>query len=93
MVKSRKKPTSAVLKARKKVAKVMHEFKHGLLHSGSKTGPLVKDRIQAIAIALDISRKPAKKRRAKTSKSVVRKAAGKTVTRKKVTSRRKKSVK
>src|SRR5215470_14523567 len=31
---------------------VMHEFKHGALHSGSKTGPVVKNRKQAIAIAL-----------------------------------------
>ena len=30
----------------------MREFKGGKLHSGSKTGPKVKDRKQAIAIAL-----------------------------------------
>lgn len=35
-----------------KVQKVMHEFKVGSLHSGSKKGPQVKDRRQAIAIAL-----------------------------------------
>lgn len=35
-----------------KVEKVMHEFKHGELHSGSKHGPKVKSRKQAIAIAL-----------------------------------------
>jgi hypothetical protein len=35
-----------------KVHKVMHEFKHGKLHSGSKKGPVVKNRKQAIAIAL-----------------------------------------
>ena len=35
-----------------KVEKVMHEFKQGDLHSGSKQGPIVKDRKQAIAIAL-----------------------------------------
>lgn len=29
---------------------VMHKFKHGELHSGSKTGPRVKSRAQAIAI-------------------------------------------
>ena len=29
---------------------VMHKFKHGDLHSGSKTGPKVKNRKQAIAI-------------------------------------------
>jgi hypothetical protein len=35
-----------------KVEKVMHEFKAGELHSGSKKGPVVKSRKQAIAIAL-----------------------------------------
>lgn len=44
----------------------MHKFKHGQLHSGSKTGPVVKDRQQAIAIALSeagLSNKPPKSRR------------------------------
>jgi hypothetical protein len=36
----------------KKVAKVMREFKKGELHSGSKKGPKVKSRKQAIAIAM-----------------------------------------
>jgi uncharacterized protein DUF6496 len=31
---------------------VMSKFKHGGLHSGSKTGPKVKSRSQAIAIML-----------------------------------------
>lgn len=35
-----------------KVKKIMHEFKHGELHSGSKHGPLVKSRTQAVAIAM-----------------------------------------
>lgn len=35
-----------------KIKKVMHEFKAGKLHSGSKKGPMVKSRKQAIAIAL-----------------------------------------
>jgi hypothetical protein len=30
----------------------MHKFKVGSLHSGSKNGPLVKSRKQAIAISL-----------------------------------------
>jgi hypothetical protein len=34
-----------------KVRKVMREFKEGTLHSGKK-GPVVKDRKQAVAIAL-----------------------------------------
>ena len=36
---------------------VMHEFKHGDLHSGDKEGPKVKSRKQAIAIMLDEKRK------------------------------------
>ena len=35
-----------------KVEKTMHEYKHGTLHSGSKKGPKVKSRKQAVAIAL-----------------------------------------
>lgn len=45
-----------------KIEKVMHEFKEGMLHSGSKRGPKVKSRGQALAIALSESRR-AKKRR------------------------------
>lgn len=33
--------------------KTMHEFKKGTLHSGSKTGPIVKSRKQAIAIGMN----------------------------------------
>lgn len=40
-----------------KVHKVMREYKEGELHSGSKKGPVVKDRKQAIAIALSEKRK------------------------------------
>lgn len=43
-----------------KVRRVMREFKSGTLHSGSKKGPKVKSKKQAIAIALSeagISRK------------------------------------
>ena len=51
-------------KAQKKVAKVMHEFKAGTLNSGSKKGPKVKNRKQAIAIALsEASRKPRSRKR------------------------------
>lgn len=35
-----------------KVAKVMHEYKEGMLHSGSKKGPMVTSRKQAVAIAM-----------------------------------------
>ena len=44
-----------------KVEKVMHEFKTGKLHSGSKKGPEVSSRKQAIAIALSEARKAKKK--------------------------------
>jgi len=37
-----------------KMGKVMHEFKAGELHSG-KSGPVVKDRKQAIAISMSES--------------------------------------
>lgn len=43
-----------------KVHKVMSEFKGGTLHSGSKSGPEVKSRKQAIAIALSEARKEKK---------------------------------
>ena len=38
-----------------KAAKVMHEYTHGQLRSGSKSGPKVKSRKQAIAIAMSES--------------------------------------
>lgn len=44
----KKKPT----KKQVKVEKVMHEWKTGTLHTGSKKGPIVKSQKQAIAIAL-----------------------------------------
>jgi len=43
---------AGIKKSAAKVHKVMHEFKTGALHSGSKHGPQVKNRKQAIAIAL-----------------------------------------
>ena len=46
-----------------KVPTVMKEFKAGKLHSGSKKGPKVKSRKQAIAIALSEERKRKKKKR------------------------------
>jgi hypothetical protein len=35
-----------------KVEKVMKEYKEGKLHSGSKKGPVVKSKKQAVAIAM-----------------------------------------
>lgn len=42
-----------------KVRQTMHEFKHGELHSTSKTGPVVRNPKQAVAIALSQARKAA----------------------------------
>lgn len=44
-----------------KVETVMHEFKEGGLHSGSKKGPKVTNRKQAVAIALSEARKHGEK--------------------------------
>jgi hypothetical protein len=41
---------------RQKIADVMHEWKAGELHSGSKQGPRVVNRRQAIAIAINQAR-------------------------------------
>lgn len=63
MVKAGKKAGKAlkkdikVARGEKKMEKVMHEFKEGALHSGSKKGPKVKSRKQAIAIGLSEARK------------------------------------
>ena len=51
-----------------KVEKVLKEFKENKLHSGSKKGPKVKSRKQAMAIVLNSARKegakiPKKKRK------------------------------
>lgn len=40
-----------------KVEKTLHEFKEDDLHSGSKVGPKVTNRKQAVAIALSQARK------------------------------------
>lgn len=44
-------------KEKNKVTKVMKEFSEDKLHSGSKKGPLVKKKDQAVAIALSEARK------------------------------------
>ncbi len=54
-----------VKKAEDKVEKVMHEYKEGELHSGSKQGPKVKSRKQAIAIAMSEAGKSKGKKKKK----------------------------
>jgi hypothetical protein len=64
---ARKKPTTKAGK-QAKVHSVLSEFKHGSLHSGSKKGPIVQSRRQAIAIALSQSgqsRRPQKPKKRK----------------------------
>lgn len=53
-----KKPT----KMQKKIGTVMGEFASGTLHSGRK-GPVVKNRKQAIAIAMSEGRKASGKKK------------------------------
>ena len=48
-------------KSEKKIGKVMREYKAGKLHSGSKSGPMVKSRKQAIAIAMSEAKMPKKR--------------------------------
>ena len=54
-------------KGQKAISKVMREYKAGTLNSGSKKGPKVKNRKQAIAIALSEGERASrsKKRRKK----------------------------
>ncbi len=49
-------------KKRGKIKKVMSEYKSGKLHSGSKKGPVVKSKKQALAIAISESKKKKRKR-------------------------------
>lgn len=58
----KKKPTTKKGK-RAKAEKVMHEFKVGKLHSGSKKGPKVKSRKQAIAIMMSQTGQSKKKKK------------------------------
>ncbi len=55
-------------KGQKKIGKVMGEYKEGTLHSG-KGGPVVKNRRQAIAIALSEANMPMRGQRTAKNKS------------------------
>jgi hypothetical protein len=57
-------------KKQAKVGKVMGEYKEGTLHSG-KGGPVVKDKKQAIAIAMSEANMP--QRGARTAKNKAKK--------------------
>ena len=50
-------------KGKGKIEKVMSEYKAGTLHSGSKKGPKVTSKKQAIAISLSEQRKADKKKK------------------------------
>lgn len=50
-------------KTEKKVKKVLKEFGKKELHSGSKKGPLVKDKKQALAIGYSEAKKDKKKKK------------------------------
>jgi hypothetical protein len=59
--KERPKKVLKTKRAKSKIRKVLEEFKAGTLKSGSKKGPQVVERKQAIAIALSEARKRKKK--------------------------------
>lgn len=61
-------PAKKKKNGKKKIEKVMREFKRGELHSGSESGPIVANPKQAIAIALSEGRKSSKRRRKSTKK-------------------------
>jgi ribosomal protein L21E len=55
-------------KQQAKIGKVMSEYKAGTLNTGSKTGPVVKNRKQAIAIAMSQANMPKPKMMKKTGR-------------------------
>lgn len=65
----KKSPKRKVAKGKAKIERVMEEYKEGDLHSGSKKGPQVKSKKQALAIALSEARKAGAKIPKKKKKS------------------------
>ena len=66
------KPSAPKKAKQKRVKNELHKFREGTLHSGSKKGPIVMDRKQAIAIALSEAGLP-KKDKKRTAKKKARK--------------------
>jgi hypothetical protein len=58
----------ATKKQQAKIGKVMSEYKAGTLNTGTKTGPIVKNRKQAIAIAMSQANMPKPKMMKKTGR-------------------------
>lgn len=52
-------------KAKDKIKKVMHEYAEGKLHSGSKKGPKVKSKAQALAIGYSEAKEAKKSSKSK----------------------------
>ena len=63
----KKKPKTKAGK-KKKIGKIMGEFKKGSLKSGSKKGPPVTKKAQAVAIALSSAGKGKKKKKKRGKK-------------------------
>lgn len=58
-------PTKTKPQKQKVVHTELSKFKHGTLHSGSKSGPVVSSRKQAVAIAMSESGQAKKSRKGK----------------------------
>lgn len=85
-------PTPKALCVHKVIGNVMKSFKTKDLHSGSSTGPIVKNQKQAIAIAIRTSNEKCKEYRDKPIIKRRKRNENPVVTKKPLTYRRKKPV-